>query len=247
MGNDAALTRRIERGGGGRRRASLEGYEMIEENMPHNHPSVLAMTTRGGGGDDWVENTSSTTSIDGDDVEQQQDKLRGRLILLLVAFLYGTLNVVLRQLYATPGPPSASMLSATRGWLAAACFLPAIPQIQSEARKTSAEGSGVNFDSEKQAPLVMVALELAWWNFATQGLVNVGLLFTESARASFLTQTSVVITPLISMMQGNRVGRNVWIGCAAALAGLALLSTEGGDAVSSASEGVASGIIGSSI
>lgn len=213
-------------GGGGRHRRSI-----------HHPQHQLSMATRGGGEEQWLDDV---------DEEPQQDRLRGRLTLLLVAFLYGTLNVVLRQLYATHGPPSASALSATRGWLAAACFLPAIPQIRSEIMQTSADGSVSDSEGEeKRAPLLMVAVELAFWNFLTQGLVNVGLLFTEAARASFFTQTSVVITPLISMMQGNRVGRNVWIGCASALAGLALLSTEGGgDAVSSTADGVTAGFMG---
>ena len=53
---------------------------------------------------------SSTTS-------DAQNKLKGRFLLAIVAFLYGTLKVTLRQLYAMPGPPAASVLSFTRGWL----------------------------------------------------------------------------------------------------------------------------------
>jgi len=227
-----------------RRRSSLGGYEMIEDgNESRQHHtttsiSELSMTARGGGGgedEQWVDDAGR---------DQDKDKLRGRLILLLVAFLYGTLNVVLRLLYGQPGPPTPAMLSATRGWLAAACFLPAIPQIRSEAMKVSSEERVTDSEEKKRASLLMVAVELAVWNFLTQGLVNVGLLFTEAARASFFTQTSVVITPLISVIQGNRVGRNVWIGCASALAGLVLLSTAGGDAASSTSEGVAAGLWG---
>ena len=220
----------------------MEGYEMIEEHHSHHHhhqsPSSteLAMSTvRGGGGNDEEAQLQQ---------EEGKNKLRGRMILLLVAFLYGTLNVVLRQVYAMPGPPSASMLSSTRGWLAALCFLPAISQIRQEVGKTASEGRAITPDGEKQPSLVRVAIELAFWNAATQGLVNVGLLFTESARASFLTQTSVVITPLISSLQGNRVGKNVWMGCAAALAGLALLSTDGGDSVAASADGIAAGFSG---
>ena len=69
-----------------------------------------------------------------------------------------------------------------------------------------------------------MATELAFWNFCAQGLLNIGLLSTESARASFLTQTSVVITPLISTFQGAKIANNVWLGSACALVGLALLS-----------------------
>jgi len=226
---------------GSRRRASLEGYEMIEEHRLSS--TELAMSTARGGGGGAADEEAQAQQVDRDQ-EDGKNKLRGRMILLTVAFLYGTLNVVLRQVYAMPGPPSASMLSSTRGWLAALCFLPAISQIRQEVGKTASEGRAITPDGDKQPPLVRVAIELAFWNAATQGLVNVGLLFTESARASFLTQTSVVITPLISSLQGNRVGKNVWVGCAAALAGLALLSTDSGDSVAASADGIASGFSG---
>ena len=217
----------------------MEGYEMIEEHHHHQpSPSTdLAMSTVRGGGSGADEEAQLQP-------EDGKNKLRGRMILLLVAFLYGSLNVALRQVYDMPGPPSASMLSSTRGWLAALCFLPAISQIRQEVGKTASEGRAITPDGDKQPSLVRVAIELAFWNAATQGLVNVGLLFTESARASFLTQVSVVITPLISSLQGNRVEKNVWIGCAAALAGLALLSTDGGDSVSASADGIAAGFSG---
>jgi drug/metabolite transporter (DMT)-like permease len=76
-------------------------------------------------------------------------------------------------------------------------------------------------------PFWRIACELALWNFGAQGLVNVGLLWTESARASFLTQTSVVMTPVVSALAGHSVRRTVWVACACAMGGLVLLSTGG--------------------
>jgi hypothetical protein len=54
-------------------------------------------------------------------------------------------------------------------------------------------------------PLLLAGLELAVWNFGAQTLLNLGLLSTESTRASFLTQSSVVLTPIISMFAGQQV------------------------------------------
>uniref|UniRef100_A0A6U3BKJ9 EamA domain-containing protein n=1 Tax=Entomoneis paludosa TaxID=265537 RepID=A0A6U3BKJ9_9STRA len=53
-----------------------------------------------------------------------------------------------------------------------------------------------------------------------------GLLCTGSARASFLTQTSVVLTPLLSVatIGPQSVASAVWWGCGIALGGLTLLS-----------------------
>ena len=69
------------------------------------------------------------------------------------------------------------------------------------------------------------ALELAFFNFGTQGLINVGLVTIDSsARASFLTQLSVVITPVLSAIFGHEVHCRVWIACVMALVGLYILS-----------------------
>jgi drug/metabolite transporter (DMT)-like permease len=69
------------------------------------------------------------------------------------------------------------------------------------------------------------ATELAVFNFGTQALINISLVATQGARASFLVQMSVVFTPVVSVCVGEqRVSRRVWIACFVALAGLFVLS-----------------------
>ena len=62
-------------------------------------------------------------------------------------------------------------------------------------------------------------------NIFIQGLINAGLLYTSAARASFLSQTSVVTTPLLSAFGGERIPTSVWGGCGLALVGLFLIAT----------------------
>lgn len=138
--------------------------------------------------------------------------------LLMAAFLYGTLNVSLRLVYALPHPPGPSALSATRGWMATICFIPFLRNSSVNSSKAMIKGNSAHW------PLWKAALELAIWNFGAQGLLSVGLLSTTSARASFLTQTSVVMTPVISVLSGQKVNSSVWVGCSVAFAGLLLLS-----------------------
>jgi drug/metabolite transporter (DMT)-like permease len=69
------------------------------------------------------------------------------------------------------------------------------------------------------------AIELAFWNFGAQGLVTLGLLVSPAARASFLTQTSVVMTPFISTLVGETIGPSVWGGSVLALFGLYLIGS----------------------
>jgi drug/metabolite transporter (DMT)-like permease len=72
------------------------------------------------------------------------------------------------------------------------------------------------------------------WMCPTQGLITAGLLSSPAARAAFLTQTSVVLTPLISAMAGERIASSVWGGCGIALFGLFLISTSGGTSAAAA-------------
>ena len=97
--------------------------------------------------------------------------LQGRVILLFVAFLYGTLNVVLRGIYASEGPPVASVLSFVRQILSVIAFIPLL--VYSKEDDTSSSDienrSNANTEVEKVArPLWMAALELAFWNFGAQ-------------------------------------------------------------------------------
>jgi drug/metabolite transporter (DMT)-like permease len=175
-----------------------------------------------------------TSSLSATEVQEAPDNSasinRGRLLLVLVAVLYGSLNVALRFVYDVPKvPPTAAALSATRGWLAFLCFLPPLFL----DRKQSANGESSR--TTAVIPLFRSGLELAVWGFLAQGLLNVGLVSTGSARASFLTQTSVLFTPLISTLIGKqKVGKNVWLACVVALIGLVVLTVGGTSAAAAA-------------
>jgi drug/metabolite transporter (DMT)-like permease len=142
---------------------------------------------------------------------------QGHVLLFLVAILYGSLNVTLRGIYSLPDPPSASVLSTVRGWMAVFCFVPFLMIRQ----QTTANNNSTN--NNNMTGLVQVAAELALWNFGAQALVNVGLLYIPSARAAFFTQLSVVITPGIAALSGHKIHVNVGVACGIALMGLILL------------------------
>eukprot|EP00804_Cyclotella_cryptica_P007397 CCRYP_002610-RA/>CCRYP_002610-RA protein AED:0.06 eAED:0.06 QI:255/1/1/1/0.33/0/4/2362/507 len=163
-------------------------------------------------------------------------KLQGRVILLVVAFLYGTLNVTLRGIYAMEGAPVASVLSLVRQVLSVLAFIPLLTFSKNEKRNESfhsdesvRKSSNSDEVAERARPMWLAALELAFWNFGAQGLINAGLLFSPAARAAFLTQTSVVMTPLISRLAGETIKTSVWGGCCLALIGLYLISTSATD------------------
>lgn len=187
-----------------------------------NKSAKLCRETRG---TLFVANGGDNDSLTKD--RKNETVFQGRSLLCLVALLYGTLNVSLRLVYQLPDPPSAAAISMTRGWLAVIAFLPLllIPSQQNTTTKSSIARSGAeSTGSFPVTPLLVAALELAIWNGLAQGLLNAGLLSTGSARASFLTQTSVLFTPVISILAGQSIAKGTWAGCAIALVGLLLLS-----------------------
>ena len=163
--------------------------------------SINAIANDGGGDGVNVQlddNKSSPTD--------NKSSSQGRAILLLVAFLYGTLNVTLRGGYATDGPPVPSVLSFVRQVLSLLAFVPILLASSSSSSSRSKLASTFSFEEEQISSMSLIgdnteartdgniirpmwksALELAFWNFGAQGLVTLGLLVSPAARASFLT------------------------------------------------------------
>lgn len=150
----------------------------------------------------------------------------------------------MRRVYELSSPPSAPALSATRGWLAALCFvhLPfrALQRQRSTGRfdNVKEDHDPLNFTTSNRKQslwlLLLTALDLAIWNFLAQGLINIGLQDCSSARASFLMQSSVISTPLLSLGMGQQVSLPLWCGVALAFLGLVILTAGGGTAAASA-------------
>lgn len=184
-----------------------------------------------------------------DQDERGARRLTNVCLLLVVAILYGTLNVSLRGVYAMSEPPTASALSTARGWMAVLCFLPLIrggistSRCNNSSSNDTGDNSGTATDTGT-APLkkiyesramILVALELAAWDAGAQGLENIALVYVSSARVAFLSQLTVVLTPILSFMVGIRPRANVWWACGLAMVGLFLMSCTHNDDTSSSS------------
>ena len=145
-----------------------------------------------------------------------------RASLLAVAGLFGTLNVCLRLIYSLPHAPAPPVVGLIRGIFTALCFAPSLARLILQGRSSSGD-------------LWSAAFWLGLWNVLSQGLLTVGLTMTSSSvRASFLAQSSVVITPVISVLLGGQtVKPSVWAGAVVAMVGLIVLTSgnanSGGD------------------
>ena len=146
-----------------------------------------------------------------------------RASLLTVAALFGSLNVCLRLVYALPDAPAPSVVGLVRGVFTALCFAPSLSELILHRRNSIHGSKGAD-------GLWSAAFWLGLWNVASQGLLTVGLTMTSSSvRASFLAQSSVVITPLISILGGQAVQPSVWGGAVVAIVGLLILTSNDGD------------------
>jgi drug/metabolite transporter (DMT)-like permease len=148
-----------------------------------------------------------------------------RASLLAVAWLFGTLNVCLRLVYALPDPPAPPVVGLIRGVFTALCFAPSLSRLILHRRNSSNSSCNSKGDADG---LWSAAFWLGLWNVASQGMLTVGLTMTSSSvRASFLAQSSVVITPLISLLGGQAVKPSVWWGSLVAIVGLLILCDVG--------------------
>lgn len=55
---------------------------------------------------------------------------------------------------------------------------------------------------------------------------TLGLTLTTATRAGFLIQATALLTPLLASFAGEKIGRNVWIGCAIALSGCLFIASD---------------------
>lgn len=152
----------------------------------------------------------------------------GRLLLVLVAAMFASMTVAIRFVFVQDAPPSASVLSAIRGLMAALCFT---PLLVSRAA------------SLKQAPpgFWRAVGELAFLNVGFQSLLNAAVLYTDATRAGFLFQGCVVFTPLLCVLSGRPVTLTTWLAAGAAALGVALLALDGGAAAAAAAGGISVG------
>lgn len=149
--------------------------------------SINAIANDGGEGDSINVQLDDNKSSPTDNKSSSQ----GRAILLLVAFLYGTLNVTLRGVYATDGPPVPSVLSFVRQVLSLLAFVPILLASSSSSSSSRSKlASTLSFEEEQISSMSLIgdnteartdgniirpmwksALELAFWNFGHKVLL----------------------------------------------------------------------------
>lgn len=162
-------------------------YSTFRHKKKQQLTSVYAVDKRGNSQDKTIEINSPSSQQEGGtniivsklssitETITSSKTAQGRAILLLVSFLYGTLNVSLRAIYASDGAPAASVLSLVRQCLSVLTFIPIIISVNSNKNGGEERFSSYLEDSddeEMKRPMWIAAFELAFWNFGAYNNSN---------------------------------------------------------------------------
>ncbi|WP_216328144.1 DMT family transporter [Deinococcus aestuarii] len=142
---------------------------------------------------------------------------RGILLLVLVTALWGSTFAVVKELGELLPP---SVLIAWRFLIASVALLPALGLARRVASPAPAPSA---------RPLWRDGLMLGAWLIAGYGTQTIALQTTGANRAAFFTALSVVLVPVwLTFAQRRPLPLALWLALPLAVAGLALLSWEGG-------------------
>lgn len=149
--------------------------------------------------------------------------LRGILLLVLVTAIWGSTFAVVKQLTAELAPP---VLIAWRFLIATLSLLPVL-------LLQRPKGAGERVNTPARSSLWRDGFILGAWLIAGYGTQTVALQTTTANRAAFFTALSVVLVPVwLVIAQRRKMPLTLWIALPLAVAGLGLLSWEGGAFVS---------------
>jgi len=148
-------------------------------------------------------------------VSHKTSSLKYELLLLLMSMIWGS-TFVAQQIGMEKGlgPMTFNALRFTLGCLSL------VPVIAWRCRYARVE-------TEKPQLPVWGSLAAGLFLFAAAGFQQVGLQYTSSANAGFITGLYLVFVPLIGMLFGHRATWSLWAGIVVSLVGLYLLSVTG--------------------
>lgn len=171
----------------------------------------------------------------------------GTLDLILVSFLWGTYNPVMKLIYADDQNMDPSTLTAIRTVLSALALGVAVVIEQSGKKGAKDQGDSepdlLTSTTEDRvegiltwtSSSVMIAgIELGIYNFLGTSLQAQGIQLTSATRAGFLSQLAAVLTPALSVLIGEKISMKVWLAIALGLLGSCLVAFDAVDGSSAA-------------
>ena len=151
---------------------------------------------------------------------QKRMQLRGNLMLLLTAMIWGSGFVAQSAGMDYVGPFT---MRACRFLLSALVLLPIIAL-------RDRTGKSVNRPvtrGEKKRLLVRGSV-CGVLLFVSTSFQQFGLMYTTVGKSGFITAMYILIVPILGLLLGQKVGRSVWLGVVLSLVGLYFLCLSGG-------------------
>ena len=153
-------------------------------------------------------------------------KIRGNLLLLLTALIWGASFVAQRAGMEYIGPFTFNGIRSLVG-----CIV-LIPVILILSKLKSGESETETFtDEEKKAQkktLLVGGILCGIALFAASSLQQIGMVYTTAGKAGFITALYIVIVPIIGIFIGKKIRPIVWLCVILAVAGLYLLCIKDG-------------------
>ncbi|MCI2062932.1 MAG: DMT family transporter [Eubacteriaceae bacterium] len=149
-------------------------------------------------------------------------KVRGNLILLATAFIWGTALIFQKTGMQHVGPVTFNCI---RMLIGAVVLLPFIRlgHAQDGDRRTDLPDG----KREYKRHMIIAALICGIGMFGGTTLQQIGLVYTTAGKAGFISALYIVIIPLAGLLMHKKIKVSVWVGVIAGAAGLYLLCVKG--------------------
>ncbi|MBR5524751.1 MAG: DMT family transporter [Clostridia bacterium] len=150
--------------------------------------------------------------------------MRGNLLLLLTAFIWGVAFVAQKEGGAQMGSLTFNGVRSLLGGGLLLVLLPLLDRVGLSRRPSTA-------DEKRSVWLGGVLCGLAL--FAATNLQQIGLLTTSAGKGGFITALYIVLVPVFGLIIGRRTTLFTWLGVALAVVGLYLLCMQGESGIGS--------------
>lgn len=160
-------------------------------------------------------------------------KLRGNLMLLLTALIWGSSFVAQRTGMDYIGPFTFNGIRSFIGGLA---LIPVILLMSGKRSPNSEEDPEKDLSDEQKRKerktLLIGGIVCGVVLFAAGSLQQIGLVYTTAGKAGFITALYIVLVPVMGVFIGKKVKPILWLCVAMAVAGLYLLCIKEGFSLS---------------
>lgn len=144
-------------------------------------------------------------------------RLRGNIILLIVAMIWGAAFVAQRAGMEYIGPFTYTGIRFMLGCLS---LIPVMYYFRNDKKNYQAE--------EKSISVLKVGSIAGVIMFFAVSFQQIGLIYTTAGKAAFITCLYIILVPLAAIFLKKQISRNTWVGAVLSVCGLYFLCVKSG-------------------